>query len=94
MVVSLLLAVLHGTSAEFPTLCRKERERNQFQASAETLKDVNLDAVDGTDVQGWNRAPQHSVIWSDLNVYIIRAYGDCQKEVNVLYTSVLPKSDR
>jgi hypothetical protein len=91
MVVSLLLAVLHGTSAESPTLCRKERERNQFQASAETLKDVNLDAVDGTDVQGWNRAPQHSVIWSDLNVYIIRAYGDCQKEVNVLYTSVLPK---
>jgi|LauGreDrversion2_3_1035106.scaffolds.fasta_scaffold08593_1 hypothetical protein len=91
MVVSLLLAVLHGTSAESPTLCRKERERNQFQASAETLKDVSLDAIDGTDVQGWNRAPQHSVIWSDLNVYIIRAYGDCQKEVNVLYTSVLPK---
>lgn len=90
-VVSLLLAVLQGTSPEFPTLCRKEREKNQFQASAETLKDFNLDAVDGTDVQGWNRAPQHSVTWSDLNVYIIRAYGDCQKEVNVLYTNVLPK---
>ena len=29
--------------------------------------------------------------WSELNVYIIRAYSDCQKEVNVIYDSVLPK---
>jgi hypothetical protein len=41
--------------------------------------------------QGWNRSPLHSVQWSELNVYIIRAYSDCQKEVNVIYESVLPK---
>jgi hypothetical protein len=71
-------------------LRRKERQKNQFQASIEALKDVSLDSIDGTDVQGWNRAPLHSVVWSNFSIYIIRAYGDCQKEVNVLYTSVLP----
>ena len=75
----------------FTALSRKEQEKNQFQASIEALKDVNLDSVDGTDVQGWNRAPHHSIEWSQLNMYIIRAYGDCQTEVNMLYTSVLPK---
>ena len=70
---------------------RKEKEKNTFQASVEALQNVNLDAIDGTDVQGWNRASAHSVEWSDLYIYIIRAYGDCQKEVNVLYTTVLPK---
>ena len=52
---------------------------------------MNLEAIDGTDVQGWNRAPHHAVYWSQFNIYIIRAFGDCQKEVNVLYTDVLPK---
>jgi hypothetical protein len=52
---------------------------------------VNLEAIDGTDVQGWNRAPHHAVYWSQFNIYVIRAFGDCQKEVNVLYTDVLPK---
>ena len=30
---------------------RKEKEKNQFQASMDALKTVNLDSVDGTDVQ-------------------------------------------
>ncbi|KAJ1475847.1 hypothetical protein T484DRAFT_1826912 [Baffinella frigidus] len=69
----------------------KERRRDSFELTKVAVVDVSSQQVDGTDIQGWNRGPSKTVTWSNIYIYIIRAHGDCQREVHEVYTVVLPK---
>lgn len=53
--------------------------------------DHALDKYGGTNVLGWNRSPFHVVKWTHVNLYIVRAHGDCADEVEIILSKVLPR---
>eukprot|EP00961_Rhodomonas_salina_P233275 3152452-Rhodomonas_salina.3 len=69
---------------------RKEKQAGEYDFHKK-LDDLAVQTIDGTDVRGWNRIATSPISWSHLHVYIIRAPGDCAKEVALIHNQVMPK---